>query len=438
MRLKKFYITVGASVLAAFAGGCGTTSSAPRMVPIAEGWAKNSVNATIFRVNSVTAHNDTQYVAFYSEDGHVVLAKRKLGNVDWQIHKTEYKGNTKDAHNGISIAVDGSGVLHMSWDHHCDPLRYCRTTSPGSLELTEEMLMTGRNEEKVTYPEFYNLPNGDLLFLYRDGSSGRGNTMLNRYDVKSQKWSAVQHPLIHGQGERNAYTNQIAIGEDGTWHISWCWRETGDVATNHDVCYAKSSDKGRTWQKSTGENYTLPITAENAEYAWRIPQKSELINHTSMTVDPGGKPVIATYWRPEGTTVPQYHLVYHDGSEWHTAQVGSRTTAFSLSGAGTKYLLMSRPKVLAGEGDGLYVIFRDAEQDNRVSAAICEDRERLKWRVEYLTDYSVGEWEPSYDPVLWQRENVLHLFVQKVEQKDRDVLDETPAQMVSVLEWAPP
>jgi hypothetical protein len=55
-----------------------------------------------------------------------------------------------------------------------------------------------------------------------------------------------------------------------------------------------------------------------------------------------------------------------------------------------------------------------------------------------LTDYSVGEWEPSYDPVLWQRENVLHLFVQKVEQKDRDVLDEMPAQMVSVLEWMPP
>ncbi|MHC4334189.1 MAG: BNR-4 repeat-containing protein, partial [Planctomycetota bacterium] len=148
MRLKKLYVTVAASVLAALTGGCGTAPSAPRMVPIAEGWAKNSVNATIFRVNSVTTHDDTQYVAFYSEDGHVVLAKRKLGKKDWQIRKAQYKGNTKDAHNGISIAVDGAGVLHMSWDHHCDPLRYCRTTSPGSLELTEEMPMTGRNEEK--------------------------------------------------------------------------------------------------------------------------------------------------------------------------------------------------------------------------------------------------------------------------------------------------
>ena len=84
------------------------------------------------------------------------------------------------------------------------------------------------------------------------------------------------------------------------------------------------------------------------------------------------------------------------------------------------------------------MIFRDAERGNRVSAAICQDAERMNWRIEDLTDYSVGEWEPSYDPVLWRRENVLHLFVQKVEQKDRDVLDETPAQMVSVLEWTLP
>ncbi|MHC4574556.1 MAG: BNR repeat-containing protein [Planctomycetota bacterium] len=438
MRLKKLPVTVAASVLAAFAGGCGRTPSAQRTIPIAEGWAKNSVNATIFRVDSVTTHKDIQYVAFYSEDAHVVLAKRKLGTTKWRIRKTRYKGDTRDAHNGISIAVDGGGILHMSWDHHCDPLRYCRAIAPGSLELTKEMPMTGQNEKKVTYPEFYNLPNGDLLFLYRDGGSGRGNTMLNRYDHNAGRWSVVQHPLIDGQGERNAYTNQIAVDKRGGWHISWCWRETGDVATNHDVCYAKSTDKGGTWQKSTGEKYTMPITADSAEYAWCVPQKSELINQTSMTVDSNGRPLIATYWRPEGTQVPQYHLVYFDGRNWRTAQVCKRKTPFSLSGGGTKYLLMSRPKVLADSRDNLYMIFRDAERGNQVSVAICEDPERSNWHIKDLTSDSVGEWEPSYDPILWQRENVLHLFVQKVEQKDRDVLEDTPPQMVSVLEWTPP
>ena len=409
----------------------------PRIVPVAKGWAKNSVNATIFRINSVATHADTQYIVFYSEDSHVLLAKRKLGTTDWQIHKTRYKGNTKDAHNGISIAVDGSGILHMSWDHHCDPLNYCHSVAPGSLQLTDKMHMTGQNENKVTYPEFYNLQNGDLLFLYRDGSSGNGNTMLNRYDVQTKKWSVVQHPLIHGQGQRNAYTNQIAIDKHGNWHISWCWRETGDVATNHDICYAKSTNEGNSWQKSTGEKYALPITADNAEYGCRIPQNSELINQTSMTVDSKGRPLIATYWRPEGTKVPQYHLTYYDGQKWHTSQISKREAAFSLSGGGTKRLPISRPKILADSSDRLYLIFRDQERAGRVSVAVCQDPKRMKWCIEDLTEHSVGLWEPSYDSVLWQQENVLHLFLQNVEQKDRDVLEEIPPTMVSVLEWTP-
>jgi len=411
--------------------------SNPRIVPVTTGWAKNSVNATIFRTNSVTTHADTQYIAFYSEDSHVVLAKRKLAATKWRIRKTRYKGNTKDAHNGISIAVDGSGILHMSWDHHCDPLNYCRSVAPGSLELTDKMPMTGQNENKVTYPEFYNLPDGDLLFLYRDGGSGNGNTMLNRYDVKTQKWSAVQHPLIDGQGRRNAYTNQIAIDKDGNWHISWCWRETGDVATNHDICYAKSTNAGKTWLKSTGEKYILPITADNAEYVCRIPQKSELINQTTMTVDSKGRPLTATYWRPEGTKVPQYHLTYYDGQKWNTTQITNRKTSFTLSGGGTKRLPISRPKILADSQDRIYLIFRDAERNGRASVAVCQDPKRIQWRIEDLTDHSVGLWEPSYDSVLWQRENVLHLFLQNVEQKDRDVMEDIPPTMVAVLEWTP-
>ena len=94
----------------------------------------------------------------------MVLARRALGSADWEIRKTRYKGNTRDAHNTISIIVDSTGVLHMSWDHHCNPLNYCRSKKHGSLELTDPMPMTGRKENKVTYPEFYNLPGGGLLF----------------------------------------------------------------------------------------------------------------------------------------------------------------------------------------------------------------------------------------------------------------------------------
>lgn len=83
------------------------------------------------------------------------------------------------------------------------------------------------------------------------------------------------------------------------------------------------------------------------------------------------------------------------------------------------------------------MIFRDAERNGRVSVAICQDPKRIQWHIEDLTHYSVGLWEPSYDSVLWQRQNLLHLFLQNVEQIDRDVMEDIPPTMVAVLEWTP-
>lgn len=417
------------------------TDSSPelKIVPIAEGWAENSINAVIFRRNSIATHGQTQYAAFYDADSKVVLARRALGSSDWEMRKTRYKGNTRDAHNAISIIVDSTGVLHMSWDHHCNALNYCRSKEPGSLELTDRLPMTGLKENKVTYPEFYNLPCGGLLFVYRDGASGRGDLMMNRYDPAAGRWTQLQDSLINGEGERNAYW-QTAIGPDGSIHLSWVWRETGDVATNHDLCYAASIDGGKSWRKSTGEPYELPITAQSAECACAIPQKSELINTTSMCLDSEGRPYIATYWRPAGTDVPQYHLVHHDGKEWKTSQIARRTEPFSLSGFGTRRIPISRPQIVAdssGSAIRAYMVFRDAERQSRVSIAACDDLGKGAWRINDLTDGSVGLWEPSYDTALWQRDRTLHLFVQKVGQGQGEKLEKIPPQMVSILEWTP-
>jgi hypothetical protein len=378
-------------------------------------------------------------VAYYDADGFVVLAKRKLGSETWETKKTKYKGNVRNAHNSISIMVDGDGYLHMSWDHHGNPLRYCRSKAPDSLELTDKMPMTGKKEKRVTYPEFYRLPNGDLLFLYRDGGSGRGNLMVNHYDVKTKTWTQRQDALINGEGKRNAYW-QMCTDPKGTLHISWVWRESSDVATNHDMGYAKSEDGGKTWKKSNGEEYQLPITAGSAEYAALIPQRHELINTTGMCADEEGRPYIVTYWRPKGTKVPQYHLIYHDGATWHTSQIGARETPFSLSGGGTKRIPISRPRVVAdssGLTDKAYMLFRDGERGDRVSVAICDDLSNPKWRFRNLTDFSVSMWEPSFDTEIWKRLKTFHIYVQKVGQGDGEKTENLPQSEVSILEWKP-
>lgn len=414
-------------------------SEGPRLVPIAKGWARNQVNTVIFRRNSVTTHGLSQYVAFYDSDSRVVLAKRRLGAADWQINRTQYRGNAADAHNSISIAVDGDGFLHIAWNHHNSPLQYCRSVRPGSLELEPMTEMLGSSEDRVTYPEFHSLPNGGLLFLYRDGVSGGGNLVLNRYDLKNKRWTRVQDKLIDGEGERNAYP-QMAVDVKGTVHLSWVWRESHDVATNHDMCYARSADGGQTWQKSSGAQYQMPITARTAEYAWRIQPGSELINQTSMSADALGRPYIATYFRPPGELVPQYHIIYLDGERWRSSQVTHRTTPFSLSGQGTRRIPISRPQILvrsAGTRVEGFMVFRDSERGHRVSVAVTQDIIGGAWVIRDLTKGSVGMWEPTYDEAAWKKRKEIHLLIQRVGQGEGESLEDIPAQMLSILVWVP-
>lgn len=173
-------------------------------------------------------------------------------------------------------------------------------------------VMIGKDESAVSYPEFYRLPDGDLLFFYRNGSSGNGNLVINTYSIKTATWTRLHDNLLDGQGQRNAYW-QAAVDRLGNIHLSWTWRETPDVASNHDICYAVSKDNGKSWLTSKGSVYKLPINASNGEYVKRIPQNSELINQTSMTSDRSGRPYIATYWKSAEDIAPQFKIVFFDG-----------------------------------------------------------------------------------------------------------------------------
>ena len=415
----------------------GVTGYPQKLVPAGKrGYSQTSVNTAIFRKNSIVTHNGFQYIAFYDENGYLTLGKRELGNTQWTFYLSQYKGNCKDAHNVISIMVDGEGFLHVAFNHHGSSLNYCRSLRPGSLILGNKEIMVGRDETEVTYPEFYRLTNGDLIFVYRSGGSGRGNLIMNRYEAKTKTWQRVQNVLIDGENERNAYW-QLYVDNVNTIHLSWVWRETPDVATNHDLCYARSRDGGVTWEKSDGEKYRLPITAENAEYVWHIPEDSELINQTGMCADKNGNPYIATYWRDRESTVPQYRLVWFDGETWHMQQIFERKTPFTLKGGGTKRIPISRPQLVIDNERGknnLSYIFRDEERGDKVSLASTRDLEKGIWETRDLTDFSVGAWEPTYDTELWREEHKLHLFVQHTDQGDGEKTGLLSPQPVYILE----
>lgn len=407
-------------------GSCSTLKITETTV--GAGWANNSVNTVIFRNSALTSYNGYQFTAYYDDDANVVVAKRKLEDKNWQVVTTPYKGNVKDAHNDISITIDSKGYLHMAWDHHDSPLRYVVSSTPMALTFSSIKPMTGLQEEKVTYPEFHNLPDGKLLFAYRSGKSGRGNLVMNLYNPITKVWAQIQNNLLDGEGNRSAYW-QMCVGKNGLY-LSWVWRETWDVSTNHDICYAFSADDGKTWKKTNGESYSLPINEKSAEIVWPVSQDSSLINQTSITTDGNGNPYIASYWKTKG--IPQYKVVYYDGSKWDMIDTNFNTNAFTLKGGGTKSIPISRPEIFVHK-NVVYLLFRDAGRNNRITLAYA-DIGNIIWKLKDILNESAGQWEPNFDKELWASQQRLNIFFQNVSQTDGEGLNDIAPTPVKIIE----
>lgn len=393
---------------------------------LSAGFADNSVNSAAFRSEGLTTYVDangelTRYASYYDAAGRIVVAKQYRGK--WTYAFAPVMGDTQDAHNVVSIAVDGDGYLHLAVAHHAASLEYAVATTPGSIYLTASRI-PAISPVHATYPQFLNIPGGDLFFLYREGYSGDGNVVLCKYHTAQKAWEEVNANLISGQGDRNAYW-QAAVDDGGRLHLSWCWREDSSIVTNHDICYAVSTDAtGRTFTTSGGAVYRGSITAANAEVAVHIPQGSMLMNQTSMAVDAAGVPYIATYWR--SGDVVQYYLVRRANGAWQTVDTGIRKSSFGYSAVkgGTQLMPCARPKLLVrGSGDAtdLRLVIRDDERLGFASVArlgVSGGTVRCK-SIKDLTDTSLGSWEPVCDLALWKEKGLVSILGQ-VEHYQRD------------------
>jgi len=166
-----------------------------------------------------------------------------------------------DSHNYVTMAIDAADQLHLSGNMHVHPLVYFRTRRPLDIVSFEVIpSMIGDREKRCTYPKFLRGPANELIFTYRDGSSGNGDQIFNVHDDRARTWKRLlDKPLTSGEGLMNAYFVGPVRGPDGFFHLCWVWRDTGDCASNHDLSYARSRDLVH-WEKSNGQPLKLPVT----------------------------------------------------------------------------------------------------------------------------------------------------------------------------------
>jgi hypothetical protein len=198
------------------------------------------------------------------------------------------------------------------------------------------MKMIGENESRCTYPHFMTTRENELLFHYRDGGSGNGNEIYNRYDCTTKKWTRLlDTPLTDGQGAMNAYQSQPTLLKDGWYHVYWVWRDTPDCSTNHDLSYMKSPDL-KNWYDAFGEPVRMPATLDNTSLIVDpIPVKGGIINLAArMVLDDQNLPVFAYHkYDTEGNL--QFYTAQLKAKGWVYTQITDWDYRWEFSGNGS-------------------------------------------------------------------------------------------------------
>ncbi|KAJ4201756.1 hypothetical protein NW759_015525 [Fusarium solani] len=257
------------------------------------------INGASFQEDVLVTYGHYQYTTFYNNtpagygNHYVNLGRRQVvpSAGDWEIITfTDYIQRRVDGHNMISLGISGDGRIHLSFDQHNVPLRYRVSVDPiaedipSAPEWTEALFGPVLNSlpgssgpwTPMTYPRFQTLENGDMLFEFRIGGSGNGDSYIHRYSSSTEQWRPYGRYL---QGnDNNAYINGLDY-LDGRLYTSWIIRETPNANTNHDLFFAYSDDEGQSWHSSDGTDLPVPIsTDDDTPLIWNIPQNSQLVN----------------------------------------------------------------------------------------------------------------------------------------------------------------
>jgi len=428
--------------------GVGDSLLDPQALTIKGGFGQ-CINGLSFQQDAVVSHKGYQYVAYYDSQRHVCLARRKLPAGQWRtIRFTDYDFKSNDSHNIISMGISPQdGTIHMAFDHHGHALHYRASQAKVASEpenVIWDASLFGRvaselEAEKpirITYPRFWQTPDGGLQFCYRRGGSGNGDRMLVDYDAAEGKWTGTRQidsgkgqftDALGSSGSRCSYPNGYNYDPKGKLHATWVWRESSQGA-NHDLMYAYSEDRGKTWLNNAGQRLPEPPGVNSPGITvFNISRTCGLMNTHGQAVDSQGRLHVVMWhcteeslkaagsrpgehrWGPPEAR-RYFHYWRDRRGRWHRTQIqgvsGSRPKIF-MDSRDNAYMIYSNRVRPSGMADG-HLLTR-----GQLVIAAAEAQNRWNdWKVIHTEDGPFVN-EMLGDPYRWKKDAVLSIMVQE-------------------------
>ncbi len=396
----------------------------------------NRINGCSFQQEAITSHKGFQYIAYYDSSRRVCIARRRLPETEWKtIRFSDYKFINNDAHNTISMGIcPNDGTIHIAFDHHVHPLHYRiskknaannpnHTKWVPSLFSPIQSYLEKDKSIKITYPKFWQTPNGGLQFCYRKGGSGNGARMLVDYDSKQGEWKntrQIDSPKGDFKDEmstshsRNSYPNGYTYGPKGYLHTTFVWRENAKVGANHDLNYLYSEDGGTFWKNSLGQAIKgIPNIHSHGIKAIDIPRKYGLMNTHGQAVDSqsrihtvirhcsdqsfknaGVKPGQILFGPPSAHRY--FHYFLNSQKKWEKRELPGKTG--------------NRPKLFVDKNDNLYLICNISKR--LVIFSSSSKNTWRDWKIIFTSQKSYMN-EMLGDYTLWKEFQILSIMAQE-------------------------
>ncbi|WP_418262530.1 BNR repeat-containing protein [Flavobacterium faecale] len=406
-----------------------------------------AINGRTYQKDALASHNGYQYIAYYNQNRHVCISRRKLPAGDWKtIEFLDYDFKSDDSHNVVSLGIcPNDGTIHLAFDHHVSPLHYrvskkglathpeTADWSVGSFGSIESELEKGK-PIKITYPKFWKTPEGNLQMNYRKGGSGNGDRMLVDYNAKTGKWENTRQidsslgsfeDQLGKSETRCSYPNGYDYDPNGRLHVTWVWREDSQGA-NHDLIYVYSDDRGVSWKTNDGKllkeipNVNSPgVVVESIPRVWGlmndhgqvIDSKGRvhvvMFHGTKETIEAAGSTLGATRWGPKEAQ-RYFHYWRDEKGKWNSTQL--------------PMVVGNRPKIFTDKKDNLIMIYagtadkvQKGKKINNEDLIIAVATAKNNWQDWHIAHTVKGPFmnDMLADIYRWKKEAVLSIMLQE-------------------------
>lgn len=257
----------------------------------------------------------------------VYVARRDGVTGAWAVVDTGGNAYHDSGHTQASLAIDGSGYVHVAYGMHNNPMTMSVTSTAHAISGGfKKETSPAFTSTQYTYPNMTTAPNGNVYMIARDRTNSTEGRLFE-YNNAAKTWSQLS--AFAGQLGTTVYPDQVYARADGKLAVIWEWAAGTPQATRHYGTYALYDPATGIWSRANGTAYTsLPITIatgdiyQGLEGSETFVYGSHGVQSAKMTVDPNNNPIITYAYSVDNTASGYEHrLARWDGGKWIVSTV---------------------------------------------------------------------------------------------------------------------